>query len=118
MSVTYDHTHWNIRDPVRSPLVKPVRAEPVLRWVTTGESSVLLCRLRDQLLCKSCPRVMIVASRTVGGSRAPKNRAGGHVCGLLSLLTPAVAEGDVGFGTEMHYQTLDQLQKSGIADIK
>ena len=38
---TYDHIHEKVRDPVRSPLVKLVRAELVLRSVTTGESSVL-----------------------------------------------------------------------------
>ncbi|KAK0745372.1 hypothetical protein B0T21DRAFT_101916 [Apiosordaria backusii] len=41
ITITYDHTQLRIRDPVRSPLVKQLRAELVLRWVTTGESSVL-----------------------------------------------------------------------------
>ena len=40
-TTTYDHIHEKIRDPVRSPLVKLMRAELVLRSVTTGESSVL-----------------------------------------------------------------------------
>ena len=38
---TYDHTHWATRDPVRSPLDKPVRAKPVVGSVTTSESLVL-----------------------------------------------------------------------------
>jgi hypothetical protein len=38
---TYDHTYQTIRHPVRSALVKLVRAGPVLRWVTTWESPVL-----------------------------------------------------------------------------
>src|SRR4051812_37064876 len=38
---TYDHTHWKARDPVRSPIDKPVRAGPVVGWVTTSESPVL-----------------------------------------------------------------------------
>ena len=38
---TYDHTHWRIRDPVRSPIDKPVRARLVVGWVTTSESLVL-----------------------------------------------------------------------------
>ncbi len=41
LSGTYDHTHWNIRDPVRSPLVKPVRAGLVVGSVTTSEYLVL-----------------------------------------------------------------------------
>jgi hypothetical protein len=39
--VTYDHRHRKIRDPVRSPIDKPVIARLVLGWVTTGESLVL-----------------------------------------------------------------------------
>jgi hypothetical protein len=38
---TYDHTHWRTRDPVRSPIDKPVRARLVVRSVTTSESLVL-----------------------------------------------------------------------------
>jgi predicted permease len=37
----YDHTHRTTRDPVRSPIDKPVMARLVLGWVTTGESLVL-----------------------------------------------------------------------------
>ena len=40
-SGTYDHIHEKVRDPVRSPLVKLVRAELVVGSVTTSESSVL-----------------------------------------------------------------------------
>jgi hypothetical protein len=40
-AVTYDHRHWRTRDPVRSPIDKPVIARLVLGWVTTGESLVL-----------------------------------------------------------------------------
>ena len=40
-SPTYDHTIWNTRDPVRSPLVKPDRAGLVVGSVTTSESPVL-----------------------------------------------------------------------------
>ena len=38
---TYDHTHWRIRDPVRSPIDKLVRARLVVGSVTTSESPVL-----------------------------------------------------------------------------
>ena len=38
---TYDHTHWKTRDPVRSPIDKPVRARLVVGSVTTSESLVL-----------------------------------------------------------------------------
>ncbi|KAL2023041.1 hypothetical protein VTK56DRAFT_3951 [Thermocarpiscus australiensis] len=38
---TYDHTHWKVRRPVRSALVKPVRARLVVGSVTTSESLVL-----------------------------------------------------------------------------
>ncbi|KAI3320080.1 hypothetical protein HD806DRAFT_507670 [Xylariaceae sp. AK1471] len=38
---TYDHTHWKTRDPVRSPIDKPVRAKLVVGSVTTSESLVL-----------------------------------------------------------------------------
>jgi hypothetical protein len=41
ISVTYDHRHRKTRDPVRSPIDKPVIARLVLGWVTTGESLVL-----------------------------------------------------------------------------
>ena len=41
LTSTYDHTHKKIRDPVRSPLDKLVRARPVVGWVTTSESLVL-----------------------------------------------------------------------------
>ncbi|KAL2756869.1 hypothetical protein ACRALDRAFT_208783, partial [Sodiomyces alcalophilus JCM 7366] len=34
---TYDHTHWKARDPVRSPIDKPVRAGLVVGSVTTSE---------------------------------------------------------------------------------
>jgi hypothetical protein len=40
-TVTYDHRHRKTRDPVRSPIDKPVIARLVLGWVTTGESLVL-----------------------------------------------------------------------------
>ena len=38
---TYDHTHLRIRDPVRSPIDKQMRARLVVGWVTTSESLVL-----------------------------------------------------------------------------
>jgi hypothetical protein len=38
---TYDHTHWKIRDPVRSPIDKPVRGGLVVGSVTTSESPLL-----------------------------------------------------------------------------
>jgi hypothetical protein len=38
---TYGHRLKNTRDPVRSPIVKLLIAELVLRWVTTRESSVI-----------------------------------------------------------------------------
>ncbi len=38
---TYDHIHWRTRDPVRSPLDKPVRAGLVVGSVTTSEYPVL-----------------------------------------------------------------------------
>ncbi len=41
LSSTYDHTYWKARDPVRSPLVKPVRAGLVVGSVTTSEYPVL-----------------------------------------------------------------------------
>ena len=40
VTTTYDHTHWRTRDPVCSPIDKPVRAELVVGSVTTSESSV------------------------------------------------------------------------------
>ncbi len=40
-SDTYDHIHWRTRDPVRSPLDKPVRAGSVVGSVTTSEYPVL-----------------------------------------------------------------------------
>jgi hypothetical protein len=40
-TITYDHTHWSTRDPVRSPIDKPVRARLVVGSVTTSESLVL-----------------------------------------------------------------------------
>ncbi|KAI3333122.1 hypothetical protein F4824DRAFT_473274 [Ustulina deusta] len=40
-SVTYDHTHWRTRDPVCSPIDKPMRAKLVVGSVTTSESLVL-----------------------------------------------------------------------------
>ncbi|UQC74736.1 uncharacterized protein CLUP02_01388 [Colletotrichum lupini] len=36
-STTYGHTHWKIRDPVRSPIDKPMRAGLVVGSVTTSE---------------------------------------------------------------------------------
>ncbi|KAK1637112.1 hypothetical protein BDP81DRAFT_218674 [Colletotrichum phormii] len=39
--VTYDHTHWKTRDPVRSPIDKPMRAGLVVGSVTTSEYLVL-----------------------------------------------------------------------------
>ncbi|KAK1988989.1 hypothetical protein LZ30DRAFT_389067 [Colletotrichum cereale] len=39
--ITYDHTHWRIRDPVRSPIDKPVRAGLVVESVTISEYLVL-----------------------------------------------------------------------------
>ena len=38
---TYDHRYWKARDPVRSPIDKPVTAKLVVGWVTTSESLVL-----------------------------------------------------------------------------
>ena len=40
-SSTYDHTYWKIRDPVRSPRVKPVRGGLVVGSVTTSEYPLL-----------------------------------------------------------------------------
>ena len=40
-TVTYDHRYRKIRDPVRSPIDKPVIVRLVLGWVTTGESLML-----------------------------------------------------------------------------
>ncbi|KAK1991521.1 hypothetical protein LX36DRAFT_735285, partial [Colletotrichum falcatum] len=40
-AVTYDHTHRRTRDPVRSPIDKPVRAGLVVGSVTTSEYLVL-----------------------------------------------------------------------------
>ena len=40
-SGTYDHTHWKTRDPVRSPIDKPVRGGLVVGSVTTSESPLL-----------------------------------------------------------------------------
>ena len=37
----YDHTQWKARHPVRSALVKPLRAWLVVGSVTTSESQVL-----------------------------------------------------------------------------
>ncbi|KAK1726064.1 uncharacterized protein BDZ83DRAFT_270851 [Colletotrichum acutatum] len=41
LSFTYDHTHWKTRDPVRSPIDKPMRAGLVVGSVTTSEYLVL-----------------------------------------------------------------------------
>jgi hypothetical protein len=41
LSTTYDHIHLKARDPVRSPIVKQVRAGLVVRSVTTSEYPVL-----------------------------------------------------------------------------
>ena len=41
VSITYDHIHWRTRDPVRSPLDKPMRAGLVVGSVTTSEYPVL-----------------------------------------------------------------------------
>ncbi len=38
---TYDHRYWKTRDPVRSPIDKPVTARLVVGSVTTSESLVL-----------------------------------------------------------------------------
>ncbi|PTB61649.1 hypothetical protein BBK36DRAFT_1131276, partial [Trichoderma citrinoviride] len=46
--VTYDHIHWKIRDPVRSPRVKPMRGRLVVRWVTTGEHRLLYVLFRGR----------------------------------------------------------------------
>ncbi|KAM5520609.1 hypothetical protein FOXYSP1_14500 [Fusarium oxysporum f. sp. phaseoli] len=40
-TVTYDHTHWRIRDPVCSPIDKPVRGGLVVGSVTTSEYPLL-----------------------------------------------------------------------------
>ena len=40
-SFTYDHRHWKARDPVRSPLVKPVIGGLVVGSVTTSEYPLL-----------------------------------------------------------------------------
>ena len=40
-SSTYDHTYWKTRDPVRSPIDKPVRGGLVVGSVTTSESPLL-----------------------------------------------------------------------------
>ncbi|KAH9235388.1 hypothetical protein K456DRAFT_1644197 [Colletotrichum gloeosporioides 23] len=41
-TITYDHTHWKTRDPVRSPIDKPVRAGLVVGSVTTSEYPVFV----------------------------------------------------------------------------
>ncbi|KAB5585472.1 hypothetical protein GE09DRAFT_28071 [Coniochaeta sp. 2T2.1] len=46
---TYDHRYWRIRDPVRSPIDKPVTDRLVLGWVTTGESLLLYVPLHDSV---------------------------------------------------------------------
>ncbi len=53
-TLTYDHIHERAWDPVRSPLIKFVRAESVLRSVTTGESSVLYVFF-GFVFCGRCP---------------------------------------------------------------
>ena len=44
---TYDHRHWNARDPVRSPLVKPVIGGLVVGSVTTSEYPLLYVLFLD-----------------------------------------------------------------------
>ena len=41
MIITYDHTHWKTRDPVRTLIDKPMRARLVVGSMTTSESLVL-----------------------------------------------------------------------------
>ncbi len=60
MNTTYDHIHEKVRDPVRSPLVKLVRAELVLRSVTTGESSVLYVFFSAFIPTKSPSRTQVI----------------------------------------------------------
>jgi hypothetical protein len=50
VSSTYDHIHWNIRDPVRSPRVKPMRGRLVVEWVTISEHRLLYVFLFLSLL--------------------------------------------------------------------
>ena len=38
---TYDHTQWRTRDPVRSPIDKPLRGRLVVGSVTTSEHRLL-----------------------------------------------------------------------------
>ncbi|TLS20985.1 uncharacterized protein PpBr36_10842, partial [Pyricularia pennisetigena] len=77
---TYDHTHWNTRDPVRSPLVKPVRAELVLRWVTTGESSVLYVFLRFCSILSLYVLHWIQEARLLFGPNQPSSCKGDFMC--------------------------------------
>ena len=53
-TVTYDHTHWRIRDPVCSPIDKPVRARLVVGSLTTSESLVLYVFCSDHFV-DLCP---------------------------------------------------------------
>ena len=50
---TYDHRYWKARDPVRSPIDKPVTARLVVGSVTTSESLVLYVSFFGSLLCFS-----------------------------------------------------------------
>ena len=60
--ITYDHTHWKTRDPVRSPIDKPVRARLVVGSVTTSESLVLYVFLRVSFFCVSSISVQFFLS--------------------------------------------------------
>ncbi|KAK0620964.1 hypothetical protein B0T14DRAFT_587877, partial [Immersiella caudata] len=93
---TYDHTHWKTRDPVRSPIDKPVRAGLVVGSVTTSESPVLyvflphfqplsllpaLCRFSlctDRSMCTCHPRYLvsrIILSHLIGVTRLRQDAA-------------------------------------------
>ncbi|KAH8904360.1 hypothetical protein BR93DRAFT_141390 [Coniochaeta sp. PMI_546] len=50
----YDHRYWKTRDPVRSPIDKPVIVRLVLGWVTTGESLMLY------IFCSALPTFSIL----------------------------------------------------------
>jgi hypothetical protein len=71
--VTYDHTHWKARDPVRSPIDKPVRARLVVGSVTTSESLVLYVIFFGLLFC------IIIAMLSAALSPVPKPAQGGYL---------------------------------------
>ncbi|KAL2755892.1 hypothetical protein ACRALDRAFT_210953 [Sodiomyces alcalophilus JCM 7366] len=47
LSVTYDHTHWKARDPVRSPIDNEYPVLYVLFWAITGTYDHTHWKARD-----------------------------------------------------------------------